>query len=199
MRHRIGVDLIRSACALAVLVLAALPAHGAEPELNVWRRAGAGFACVAAAPKGAPPGAVDPDKLALQCMHMGPFAIGGEARTLASVLGPPHRTVPQAKGSDAMVWFLEQRDHYPYFVATVRNDRIATLQVTGPDPAKGYSFNHVNLGDSTATLTQYFGPAFRLSKSDLPETDVWHYGPWPFSFEVKAGRVTSIRIVDPAP
>ncbi len=66
-------------------------------------------------------------------------------------------------------------------------------------PKKDYSFNHTNLGDSTETLTRYFGAASQVTKSDLPETDVWHYGPWPFSFEVKAGRVTSIRIVDPAP
>jgi hypothetical protein len=32
----------------------------------------------------------------------------------------------------------------------------------------------------------------------LPGTDLWSYGVWPFSFEVKDGRVTSIRISDPA-
>ncbi len=200
MKHRIAVGIAVAASAAALLALAAVPARSAEDvEINVWRRSGPGFACITAPPKGAPPGAVDPDKLALPCLHMGPFAIGGDPRTLTSVLGAPHRTLPQPKGPEAMVWFLEQRDHYPYFIASVRNDRIAALQVTGPAPAKGYGFNHVNLGDSTETLTRYFGQAFRVSKSDLPNTDVWHYGPWPFSFEVNSGRVTSIRIVDPAP
>jgi hypothetical protein len=60
-------------------------------------------------------------------------------------------------------------------------------------------FNHINLGDSSETLTRYFGAAFQVTKSDLPDTDVWHYRAWPFSFEVNAGRVTSIRIVDPRP
>ena len=81
---------------------------------------------------------------------------------------------------------------------TVRNERIIVLQMTGPATAKAYSFNHVNLGDSTQTLTQYFGAPFRVVKSELPDTDEWSYPPWPFSFEVKAGRVTSMRINDPA-
>jgi len=54
------------------------------------------------------------------------------------------------------------------------------------------------LGDSTDTLADHFGASYRIGKSDQADTDVWHYGPWPFSFEVKAGRVTSIRISDPA-
>ncbi len=200
MRHRFSVEIVTvAAAAAAVLLAAALPARSVELGRGEWRRAGAGFACVVGGPKDLPP-SVTPDMLMLACMHMGPFVIGGDAGTLPSVLGPPHRTVAQPKASDAMVWFLEQRDHYPYFIASVRDGRIATLQVTGPaPPKKEYSFNHINLGDSTETLIRYFGAALQVTKSDLPETDVWHYGPWPFSFEVKGGRVTSIRIVDPRP
>ena len=139
------------------------------------------------------------EALLMACMHMGPFVIGGGARTLEPVLVPPHRRLPQPKEATALLWFLGEPGHYPYFVATVRNDKIVALQVTGSAHPKAYGFNHVNLGDSTDTLTKYFGPAFRVGKSDLPDTDVWHYGRWPFSFEVKAGRVTSIRIADPAP
>jgi hypothetical protein len=141
---------------------------------------------------------VNPDALLMACMHMGPFVIGASAGTLEPVLGPAHRFLPQPNEAKALLWFLGERDHYPYFIATVRNDKIVALQVTGTAHPKAYGFNHVNLGDSTEMLTKYFGPAFRVGKSDLPDTDVWHYGPWPFSFEVKGGKVTSIRIVDPA-
>jgi hypothetical protein len=184
----------------ALLLLFAFPARSLELERGEWRRVGESFACKVGAPRPLAPGEVTPEAMLLACMHMGPFQIGAAARTLEATLGPPHRTLPQPKETQAFVWFLGERDHYPYFIGAVRSDKITALQVTGSTAhPKAYGFNHVTLGDSTATLTKFFGPAFRISKSELPETDVWHYGPWPFSFEVKAGQVTSIRIADPSP
>ena len=68
--------------------------------------------------------------------------------------------------------------------------------MTGPAAAKGYSFDHVELGMTTAELLQYFGQPYHLEPSSEKDTDLWTYNPWPFSFEVKGGRVTSIRIAE---
>ena len=73
-----------------------------------------------------------------------------DAQALKAALGEPHRTRPGANGSMQWVYFVGQRDHYPYLVATV-----------------------------------------------LKGTELWAYRPWPFSFEVTAGHVTSIRISEP--
>ena len=70
------------------------------------------------------------------------------------------------------------------------------LQVSGPAPAPGYSFNHINLGDSTEKLMAQSGGPFHVGPSGLEKTELWTYHPWPFSFEVRADRVTSIRISD---
>jgi hypothetical protein len=96
-----------------------------------------------------------------------------------------------------LVYFLEQAGQYPYLVATVSKNRVVALQVTGPVAAKGYSFNHLDLGSSTDTLVQYFGQPNHLEPSSEKDTDLWTYRPWPFSFEVKGGHVTSIRIAEP--
>lgn len=181
--------------AVALLWLGASAAYSVEFERGEWRRVGSSFACKVDAPQGTPSSAVTPEAMLKACQRLGPFVISGDARSLA-VLGAPHRTVPQAKGAKALAWFLGEPNQQPYFVATVLNERIVALQMTGP--AKAYGFNHVNLGDSTQTLTQYFGAPFRVAKSELPDTDEWKYPPWPFSFEVKGGRVMSIRIIDPA-
>jgi len=85
----------------------------------------------------------------------------------------------------------------PYLVATVQKDRIVALQVSGSATTKDFGFNHINLGDDTKTLIRYFGAASRVGPSGEAGTDLWSYQPWPFSFEVKAAHVTSIRIVDP--
>lgn len=170
-----------------------------------WSRAGAGFACRVTAARKLTQEEVKSKAFAVACQQMGPLMIGGDAQTINAVLGAPHRTRPQAKGATGMVYFLggfpggSGPGIAPYLVATVQQNSIVALQVTGPAPAPGkdFSFNHVDLGDSTDTLVKYFGAARHLSPSEIKDTDVWTYGPFPFSFEVKDGRVTSIRITAP--
>ncbi|MET4231366.1 hypothetical protein ABIA85_004647 [Bradyrhizobium sp. LA6.10] len=45
-------------------------------------------------------------------------------------------------------------------------------------------------------MAQFGGP-FHVGPSGLEKTELWTYEPWPFSFEVRQDRVTSIRISDP--
>jgi hypothetical protein len=162
-----------------------------------WQRAGPGFACVAPAPPDIPPQAITPEVLGRACLHMGPFVIGGAAATLQSAMGSPHRTLPQPKGATASLYFLEGPERHPYLVATVLREKIVALQLTGPAAAKGFRFNNVDLGAGTDTVIKYFGPPKNVAPSSLKDTELWSYTPWPFSFEVKDERVTSIRIVDP--
>jgi hypothetical protein len=162
-----------------------------------WIRAGAGFACKVGAVAKLPPELLKPEILARACLHMGPFVVGDDAQALVTALGAPHRTLPQPNGVVASIYFLEKAGQYPYLVATLAKNRIVALQVTGPVPAKGYGFNHVDLGVSTDALVQVFGQPKHLEPSSEKDTDLWTYGPWPFSFEVKADHVTSIRINEP--
>ena len=164
-----------------------------------WLRNGPGFACKVTPPQGKlPPEAINPETLANACLRMGPLGIGGDAKSVASVLGPPHRTLPQPNDATALIYFLEAAERLPYFAATVQKDKIVVLQVSGAATAKDYTFNHIKLGDGTDTLVKHFGPAKQVKPSGLKNTDLWDYPPWPFSFEVTNGRVTSVRINAPA-
>lgn len=162
-----------------------------------WKRNGATFACVVPSPEKLPPKAITPEVLGRACLHMGSFVIGGAAATLQATLGSPHRTVPQPKGATGQLYFLEGQERHPYLVATVLRDKIVALQLTGPAAAKGYLFNHVDLGAGADTVLKHFGPPKNVAPSGLKDTELWSYRPWPFSFEVKDDRVTSIRIADP--
>ena len=95
------------------------------------------------------------------------------------------------------MYFLGQQDHYPYFVATVSKNRVIALQVTGTAAAKGYDFNHVDLGMTSDALVQVFGQPSHFEPSEEKDTELWTYGVWPFSFEVRGGHVPSIRIKEP--
>ena len=164
-----------------------------------WFREGAGFVCRVPANERIPREKFKPEEMTRACLHMGPFRLGNEAQTIKSLLGEPHRVHPQPNGATSWVYFVDGPGRYPYLVATVRQSRIAALQITGPARAtsREYSFNHIDLGASIDTLLKYFGPVTHVQPSTEKDTELWTYGPWPFSFEIKDGHVTSIRISDP--
>lgn len=167
-----------------------------DPELRgQWLREGQTFACRVEAKKGAPP--PDPDLLSFACQRMGALGVGISEASLKAVLGEPHRKLPQPNNATAYVHFLGKTGEFPYLAAIVKANRTVALQISGEAPVAGYSFNQVNLGDSTDKLKARFGGPFRVAPSGLEKTELWTYEPWPFSFEVRQDRVTSIRISDP--
>lgn len=184
----------------AVAQPAAPPAQGVPADLKdlrgAWQRAGAGFGC-----KVVPPRQLSQEQLlavmARACLRLGPLVIGDAAETARSALGPPHRTLKQPQGRVAWIYFIGQREHYPYFVVTVAADKIVALQVTGETAAPGYDFSHVALGASADDLVSVFGQPGHFEPSELKDAELWTYGPHPFSFELKGGRVISIRVRQP--
>jgi hypothetical protein len=193
-------------CTLALFVLGMPPTangQGAPPKVQEaktpdpelrgeWLRAGQSFACRVATNKGAP----DPELLSFACQRMGALGVGISEASLKTVLGEPHRKIPPANNGTTYVYFLDKPDHYPYLAATVNANRVVALQISGEAPAAAYSFNQINLGDGTDKLLAQFGSPFHVGPSGLDKTELWTYGPWPFSFEVRNDRVTSIRIND---
>ncbi|CCE09755.1 conserved exported hypothetical protein [Bradyrhizobium sp. STM 3843] len=184
----------------AVAQSAAAPAQGLPADLKdlrgEWHRAGAGFGC-----KVVPPRKLSQEELiavmARACLRLGPLVIGDAADSATSVLGPPHRTLEQPQDQVAWIYFIGQREHYPYFVVTIAADKIVALQVTGETAAPGYDFSHVALGATTDDLVGVFGQPSHFEPSELKDTELWTYPPHPFSFELKGGRVISIRIRQP--
>ncbi|WFT92797.1 hypothetical protein QA633_31265 [Bradyrhizobium barranii] len=135
--------------------------------------------------------------LSFACQRMGALGVGISEAALKAVLGEPHRKLPPADNATSYVYFLGKADQLPYLAAVVKANRVVALQISGPAPVATYSFNQVNLGDSTEKLMARFGGPFHVGPSGLEKTELWTYEPWPFSFEVRQDRVTSIRIADP--
>ena len=167
-----------------------------DPELRgEWLRAGPGFACKVGAGKRVD--APDPEVLSFACQRMGELGVGTSEASLKAVLGEPQRKMPPANNGTTYVYFLGKPNQYPYLAATVNANRVVALQISGEAPTAAYSFNQINLGDSTEKLLAQFGSPFHVGPGGLEKTELWTYGPWPFSFEVRSDRVTSIRISDP--
>ena len=128
---------------------------------------------------------------------MGALGVGISEASLKAILGEPARKLPQPNSAEAYVYFLGKPNEFPYLAATMQGNRVVALQISGEAPAANYDFNQINLGDSTEKLLARFGSPRHVGPSGLEKTELWTYDPWPFSFEVRAERVTSIRISDP--
>ena len=135
----------------------------------------------------------DPDVLSFACQRMGALGVGISEASLKAVLGEPHRKLPQPNNATAHVYLLGRTDGTPYLAAIVKADRTVALQISGEAPVAAYSFNRVNLGDSTDKLMTQFGGPFHVGPSGLEKTELWTYEPWPFSFEVRQDRSISME------
>jgi hypothetical protein len=188
---------LAAATAFNVATARAAASDAAGGLRGEWKRAGAGFTCIVETKKRPPPAGTKPEILARACQHLGPFVVGDDASKVKALLGAPFRTLPQPNGNTAWIYFVEQQDHHPYLIVTVAKSRVVALQITGPVAAKDYDFNHIGLGLPASELLAQFGSPSHIEPSDVKETELWSYNPWPFSFEVSADRVTSIRIAQP--
>jgi hypothetical protein len=177
-------------------------AQQARPDLvdpvhrGYYKRSGPGFACVIG-----PSEKLSPEQIkALSehaCMRIGPLVVGMEAAALKSSLGEPSRQIQGPK--DTMVWayFFGKTNDDPYLLASIWQNRLVAIQVTGRLPADKYVFNGITLGATAESVTRQLGKPMLVGPSSQPNTDVWSYQPWTFSLEMSGDRVTSIRVADP--
>jgi hypothetical protein len=161
-----------------------------------YMRSGPGFACVIKPPKD-----LSPDQVkALSehaCLRIGPLVVGMEAAAVKSALGQPSRQIEGPKGTTVWIHFLGNVNEEPYLLASIWRDRLVAIQVTGRLPADKYGFNSLTLGTTAESVTKQLGKPMLVKASSQPNTDVWLYHPWTFSYELSSGRVTSIRVADP--
>jgi len=81
-----------------------------------------------------------------------------------------------------------------YAVLTYAGDgRADSIQITGA-PSNGWQFCGLSLGSPQGAIASRLEPALQTETSDDPGATAWSYNPWTFSFEVKAGVVSSIRV-----
>jgi hypothetical protein len=178
---------------LVCALLAAAPAWAAEPDdpLPHYVRSGHGFPCEYT--EAYAQQALHRDV----CLQMGTLYVGMPRADVEALLGKPVTSVPV--GERTAYAYSLQTDGTglmtSYVVMTYGDDgRAIAVQLTGL-PLKGnWRFCGLTLGSSEAALTARMGEAFSTSKSDDPGAVQWSYQPWTFSFEVKAGVISSIRL-----
>src|SRR5882724_10756634 len=128
-------------------------------------------------------------------MRIGPLVVGMEAAALKALLGEPSRQIQGPKDTTVRAYFFGKTNDDPYLLASIWQDRLVAIQVTGRLPADKYV--GITLGATAESVTKQLGKPMLVGPSSQPNTDVWSYQPWTFSIEMSGGRVTSIRVADP--
>ncbi len=157
-----------------------------------FRRTGAGFACSG-------------PKIILEigeryCLRYGPLRVGMTRAEAEAVLGKPSA---ETRDQDGEVFVYATEDMpvgkattAPQFIALSfdAEEKVSMLQSSGRRRQRDWSFSSIHLADSDDLARNLLGEPF--SKSPVAENgaELWAYGPWPFTFEVKDHRVVSIRL-----
>jgi hypothetical protein len=131
------------------------------------------------------------------CLNMGPLYVGMPRDKAEALLGQPITSV-RVGGRKAYAYRLQDDATglmTTYVVMTYDSDGKAdSVQLTGLPWNGNWQFCGLTLGTSEAALTSRLGEAFSTKASDDPSAVQWSYLPWTFSFEVKAGVISSIRL-----
>ncbi len=160
--------------------------------------AGAGLGCVL------PPDRPGTEREAqpipyLACLRIGQVGIGDSITAVEQVLGAPDRVVRLPGGDvEQRVYFIRQPGTVrPYYVVTVRKDRVVALQLHGPATEMPLAFSSLSLGDSAQSVLDALGPPERHCADFSRDLDTWVYAPYPFALDMADGRVIGIKMSVP--
>ena len=171
-------------------------AHAAEIDepLPYYKRAGSAFACVMGKEDFARSQAEKRDV----CLQIGPLFVGMTRMAAEAVLGNPSNSVGVTASTLAYVYVLQQDEikkqtTYAVIVYT-QDNQIESIQMSG-DPWGGHwQFSGLMLGTSQNLLVSRLGSPLQKNASNDVGAVEFNYQPWPFSFEVKGGIISSIRL-----
>lgn len=129
------------------------------------------------------------------CNRIGDFKVGDAWSTVSGRLGTPWRVVPRPNGAIAMIYVISATPAAKaYWVIENRQNKIASVQLTGNYPVQPHNFSTIQLGDFEQKVLNVLGP--RYSKTEVSEIRgvMWNYAPFPITIEFVDGRVYSMRV-----
>ena len=171
---------------VALLAGGAAFAADAPPVVDEFRLLGGSLACVTAT---RPAEKVGHDP----CLRIGKVRVGGAYSEIVQKFGEPNATEPVDEGrAQARIYIFDKNPKtLTYISVWEANGKIIAVQMTGTKTDMP-SFAGVSLGDDTKKLEATLGPASKVHPAR--GYDLWSYKPFPFSIEVREGRVYSIKV-----
>ena len=183
------------ACVVIAVPVVARSQTAPTDPLPRYERAGAGFAC-----------RMRPEDFRkiennaaadAPCLRIGPIALYMARSDIEAMLGGPNTSV-MSNGHTYYFYGLQtgsaQAVTTYVLIEYADSGRPTSVQLTG-DPWRGaWRFSGITLGDPEHSVISRLGQAKQEQPSEDAGAKLWTYSPWQFSFEVKNGVVTSIRV-----
>jgi hypothetical protein len=82
----------------------------------------------------------------------------------------------------------------PYWVIGFDRQRVISIQITGDLLVDQYAFSSIRVGDPESRVLLLLGPPEFSQPVSQVGGDMWGYSPYPVTFEIKNGRVYSMRV-----
>jgi len=133
----------------------------------------------------------------LDCLQIGPVQIGETLRTVSMKFGKARKTVKRGEVTERLYPIalnVPPGQPVPYWVIGFDRQRVISIQITGNLRVDEYAFSSIRVGDPESRVLLLLGPP--EFSQPLPQVggDMWGYSPYPVTFEIKNGRVYSMRV-----
>lgn len=133
----------------------------------------------------------------LDCLQIGPVRIGETLRTVSMKFGKARQTVDRGPVTERVYPIslnVPAGQSVPYWVIGFEGQRVVSIQITGDLRVDQYAFSSIRIGDPDSKLLRLFGPAGFTEPVPQIGAVMWGYTPYPVTFELKNGRVYSMRV-----
>jgi len=176
---------------LALCLALTIPISIARAATGEFRYSGGVLTCDSSAQ---PP---DQQPPYLACLQIGPIQIGETLRTVSMKFGKARKTVKRGDITERLypIALNVPAGHpVPYWVIGFDRQRVISIQITGDLLVDQYAFSSIRVGDPESRVLLLLGPPEFSQPVSQVGGDMWGYSPYPVTFEIKNGRVYSMRV-----
>jgi hypothetical protein len=173
------------------LLMLTAPLTGVQAAEGEFLYSAGHLACVA----GGNPSVQAPSYL--DCLRIGPIRVGDTLRTVSMKFGKARQTVNRGPVTERVYPIslnIPAGQPVPYWVIGFEGQRVVFIQISGNISVEQYAFSSIRVGDPESKLLQQFGPAEVTRPVPQIGAVMWGYKPYPVTFEIKNGRVFSMRV-----
>lgn len=175
----------------ALLLALAVPLFAAQAAGGEFRYSGGELNCISGVESTAPKPPY------LDCLQIGPIRIGDTMRTVSMKFGKARQTVNRGAVTERVYPIsmnVPAGQPVPYWVIGFEGQRVISIQISGDMRVEQFAFSSIRLGDPESKLLRLFGPAEFTQPVQQIAAVMWGYSPYPVTFELKNGRVYSMRV-----
>jgi hypothetical protein len=131
------------------------------------------------------------------CLAIGPVRIGDTFGDVAMKFGKARQSVARGAITERVYPIdvgVAPGQAVPYWVIGFEGQTVVSIQISGHIPVAQYGFSSIHVGDPESKIRERLGPAGFSQPAPNIGGVMWGYPPYPVTFEIKDGRVYSMRI-----